>query len=431
MNLLTLSSAFLRANPLNSLLNLLLLALGMGTIVMLLLVSQQLEERLWRDARGIDLVIGAKGSPLQLILSSIYHTDVPTGNIPLSEVKPLMTHRMVKTAIPLALGDNYHGYRIVGTTSAYPAHYQASLAQGRFWKQPLEATLGAEVAQQTGLKISDHFVGSHGLTYHTDFKGHIHEQYKYTVVGLLKPTGTVIDRLILTDMETVWQVHEEQHEAHTHEHEHEAHADEHEHEAETDEHKHEADTDEHEHEEPAHEITALLIRYQSPLATVSFPRMVNSQSALQAASPAYETARLLQLVGFGIDTLRAFGILLIFMATLSMFIALYHSLAERRYDLAIMRTLGASKARLLWQLLFEGILLALLGSLLGLLFGHVVTEMLGLWLNQSHQLQLTGWAYVISEAWLLILAILIGTASALLPAIQAYRVDIAHVLSQG
>jgi putative ABC transport system permease protein len=397
MNLFTLSRAYLQANPLNTLLNLLLLTLGMGIIVVLLLFSQQVEEKLLRDARGIDLVIGAKGSPLQLILSSIYHIDVPTGNIPLTLAEKLMAHKMVKTAIPMALGDNYHGYRIVGTTSAYPWHYEASLAQGRLWKQPLEAVLGAEVAQQTGLAVGAHFIGAHGLTHSTHVGEHLHQEYEYTVTGILKPTGTVIDRLVLTNVETVWKVHEEQYE----------------------------------HRKPELEITALLIQYQSPLAAVSFPRMVNSQSALQAASPAYETARLLKLVGFGLDTLRAFGILLILMATLSMFIALYHSLAERRYDLAIMRTLGASRVRLLWQLLFEGILMALLGTVLGLLLGHIVTEILGLWLNQTQQLHITGWTYVTQEYTLLILAILIGAVSALLPAIQAYRTDIANTLSYG
>jgi putative ABC transport system permease protein len=463
MNLFRLSGAYLRANPLNTLLNLLLLALGMGTIVVLLLFSQQLQEKLLRDARGIDLVVGAKGSPLQLILSSIYHVDTPTGNIPLSEAEELMAHKWVKSAIPLALGDNYQGYRIVGTTLAYPAHYQAQLAQGRFCEKPLEATLGAEVARETGLQMGAQFIGAHGLT--GGFGENLHDEHQYTVTGILKPTGTVMDRLILTNIETVWAVHEVEHENHGHAeseehevHENEAHTDEeveHENHAESEEHEvheNEAHTDEevehenhaeseedevhgnegHTDEENAHDdqaITALLIKYQSPLAAVSFPRTVNSRHALQAASPAFETARLLKLLGFGLDTLRAFGILLIITATLSMFIALYHSLAERRYDLAIMRTLGASKIRLLWQLLFEGILIALLGTVLGLLLGHLVTEILGVWLNQTQQLYLTGWTYVTQEYQLLLLAILIGSVSALLPAIQAYRTDIAKTLS--
>lgn len=412
MNLFSLSSAYLRVNPLNTLLNLLLLTLGMGTIVLLLLFSQQLGEKLLQDAHGIDLVVGAKGSPLQLILSSIYHADVPTGNIPLSEVHALTTHKLVKTAIPLALGDSYHGYRIVGTTPAYPAHYEADLAQGRLWEKSLEATLGAEVARQTGLDIGAHFVGAHGLMRGTDVGEHLHESHEYTVVGILKPTDTIIDHLVLTAIETVWEVHEAQHE-------------------------HEDETRGHEHEseglkvDTEHEITALLIQYQSPLAAASLPRQVNSQSALQAASPALETVRLLELVGFGTSTLRLFGILLIIVAVLNIFVTLYHTLAERCYDLAIMRTLGASKMRLLWQLLFEGILMTFLGTLLGFLWGHSMASLLGTWLNQTQQLHLTGWTYVSQEYGLLGLALLIGIVSALIPAIQAYRTDIARILSRG
>lgn len=419
MNLLTLSLANLRSNWLTTWLNLSLLALGMGTIVLLLLLSQSLEEKLSRDSHGIDLVIGAKGSPLQLILSNIYHADVPTGNIPLSEAQKWMSHPLVKTAIPLALGDNYLGYRIVGTTAAYPLHYGALLAQGRLWNKGLEATLGAAVAQQTGLEVGALLTGAHGLV----AGGHQHSDDKYVVTGILKPTGTVIDRLILTGIESVWEIHKEGGGKHDERSQEEEHSER--------EHSHEAFS----HEEIDHfsqrEITALLIQYQSPLAAVSLPRLINSKTTLQAASPAYEIARLLKLIGFGIGTLRAIGVLFIIMATLSMFIALYQALEKRRYDLAIMRTLGASKVRLMWQLWFEGLLLATLGTLLGLGLGHVVTEVIGWWLNPVQQLHLTGWTYVKPELGLLVLAVVIGSVAALLPAIQAYRTDIARTLSSG
>jgi putative ABC transport system permease protein len=397
MNFLSLSWAYLRAEPLNMFLNLLLLTLGMGTIVVLLLFNQQLEDRLSSDSQGIDLVVGAKGSSLQLVLSSIYHADTPIGNIPLSEVKELIQHQMVKTAIPLALGDNYQGYRIVGTTSAYPLHYKATLDKGRFWEIPLEVILGAEVAQDTGLEVGTQFFGRDGFTP----TGQINDNYKYTITGLLKPTGTVIDRLILTNLETSWKIHQA--------------------------HYNSEYPNEKVIEQTNKELTALLIQYKSPLANLS--QQINNKGTLQAVSPADETTRLLKLIGFGIDTLRAFGILLITTATLGMFITLYHALKERRYDLAIMRTLGASKARLLFQLLFEGIVMAMIGTLLGILLGHVVTEMLGQWLSQAQQLHITGWTYVKQEYTLIGLALLIGSLSALFPAIQAFRTDIAKTLS--
>src|ERR1700693_5461742 len=110
MNLFGLSLAYLRARALNAALNVLLLGLGVGTIVVLLLFSHQLEQRLERDARGIDLVVGAKGSPLQLILSSVYHVDIPTGNIRLEDAEKLKTNPLIKSTVPLALGDSYEGF---------------------------------------------------------------------------------------------------------------------------------------------------------------------------------------------------------------------------------------------------------------------------------------------------------------------------------
>lgn len=398
MNLLTLSLTYLRARALTSVLNLLLLALGIGTIVVLLLFSAQLEDRLTRDARGFDLVVGAKGSPLQLILSSIYHVDVPTGNIPLAEAEALRKHRLVRAAIPLALGDSYRGFRIVGTEHTYPAHYGATLAEGHLWQKPLEATIGAQVAAATGLRVGGTLVGSHGLA----GEGEEHGEHAYRVVGVLAATGSVMDRLILTPVESVWLVHEEQHGA--------------------------AGGEEADHEEDR-EITALLIRYASPLAAATLPRLINNQSALQAASPQFESARLLTLLGVGLDTLRAFGLLLIGTAALGVFVALYNAMQERRYDLALMRSLGATRGTLLRQVLLEGLLLAGAGTAVGIGLGHGVAELLGLLLPDARAMGLTGLAWLPQEFSLLLLAASVGLVAAALPAAQAYRTDIAATLA--
>ncbi|MCG8361515.1 MAG: ABC transporter permease, partial [Kiloniellales bacterium] len=123
MSLLGLTLAYLRQRPVAALLSGLLLALGVATVVALLLFGAQMQDRLTRDAKGIELVVGAKGSPLQLVLSAVYHADIPTGNILLKDAKPLLAHPQVRQAIPLALGDSVQGVRIVGTDHRYPAHY--------------------------------------------------------------------------------------------------------------------------------------------------------------------------------------------------------------------------------------------------------------------------------------------------------------------
>ena len=154
MNLLTLTAGYLRARALNTALQVVLLALGIGTITLLLLATVQFEQRMQRDAEGIDLVVGAKGSPLQIILSAIYHVDVPTGNISYTQARAIAAHRAVKKVIPLALGDSYRGFRIVGTTHDYVAHYGARLAAGQLWWQPLDAVLTGQAGGQSAMTCS-------------------------------------------------------------------------------------------------------------------------------------------------------------------------------------------------------------------------------------------------------------------------------------
>ena len=402
MNLATLSASYLRARPLNTVLSLVLLALGVATIVLLILVVSQLEERMHRDARGIDLVVGAKGSPMQLILSGIYHVDAPTGNIPLSSVEILSSNKMVKRAIALALGDSWKGYRIVGAPRAYPEHYGATLESGRLHDKPMEAVLGAEVAARTGVAVGGTFTGAHGIGAEG---GAEHAEAPYTVVGMLNRTNSVLDRLVLTSIESVWQVHEE----------------------------HQGPEDEADRKalEEAREVTVVLVQYASPLAAATLPRQINAQSELQAASPAYETARLFRIVGVGIEALRAFALVLIAAAGLSVFIALYNALEERRYDLAVMRTLGASRAKLFGLLMTEGVVLSLLGAMLGLALGHVLASALGTWLEATQHYPVSGLEWRPEELWVVAVALGVGVLAALLPAWRAYRTEVSRTLAQG
>ena len=204
MNVLGLAWAYARRRPLATVLNVALLAVGVATITLVILLSRELEDRLAREAAGIDLVVGAKGSPLQIVLAGIYHADVPPGNVPLAAVEALARRPLVRQVIPLALGDSFRGFRIVGTEPAFVAHYGASLAQGRGWTAPMEAVLGSEVARASGLAVGASFAGAHGLAE----GGGDHAEVRYRVVGVLAPAGRVIDRLVLTGIDSVWEVHE-------------------------------------------------------------------------------------------------------------------------------------------------------------------------------------------------------------------------------
>lgn len=409
---------YLKAKPLNTLLNIFLLALGIAVITILLLFNKQLQENITKNGRGIDLVVGAKGSPLQLILCNIFHVDFPTGNIKLNEAERISRNRLVKQAIPLALGDSYQSYRIVGTSKEYADLYEMQLDQGEWWSNNLEVTIGSTVATLGKLKIGDSFSSAHGLV----DGGHAHDAHKFIVKGIMKSSNTVLDNLILTNVESVWIMHEE----------------------------HGDDGEEHHHDtetvgdttfihsklipsvsstDSVHEITSMLIEYRSPMGAVQMPRFVNSQSNLQAASPAFETARLFSILGVGVDILMGFAYVLIFISGLSIFIALYNSLKERRYDLAIMRSMGASRFKIVGTILLEGSTLTLFGSVIGILMGHGVMEMLAMFMEETQKAGVKGFIFY-SEEWILLSgSVLLGLICAVLPAIQAYKTDISKVLA--
>lgn len=407
MNLLLLVWNYLKARKLNTFLNVLLLALGMGVIVIVLLFSNQITRNIEDNSKGIDLVVGAKGSPLQLILCNIFHIDLPTGNIPLFQAERLARHPLVKQAIPMSLGDSYAGYRIVGTARTYPQHYQAELSTGRWWQQPLEVTVGSNVASLAGLSVGDHFHSAHGVS----SDGHAHEDHDYVVVGIMGPTHGVIDNLILTSVESMWIVHDLMHAG------------------DSAQQAPSTLVPSVSSKDSTLEITSLLIQYRSAMGAIQLPRLVNATTSLQAASPAFESARLFSIVGVGVEVLQAFGYLLILISALSIFIALYNSLKERRYDLAIMRALGASRGKLVVTLLTEGMLLSLTGSLLGLLLAHGVVEILSSSVPAFQKTGITGLVFL-GEEWIILGgSLLLGILCALIPAVQAYRVDISEVLS--
>lgn len=398
MSTWSLAWRYLWARPLATVLNLLLLTLGLAAITLLLLVRTQIDRAFERDLAGIDAVVGAKGSPLQLILSGVFHLDVPTGNIPLAEAQALAQDARVAQLIPLSLGDSYRGFRIVGTTRDYPAHYGAELAQGAWWQVPMEAVLGAQVARSTGLAVGGQFAGAHGL----GAGGEEHGDEPYRVSGVLAPCGCVLDRLVLTSSESVWRVHEGEPE----------------------------DEAERQALEADREITLALVRYRSPLAAVTFPRYVNSATSLQAAAPALEITRLLRMVGVGTDVLRGFAAVLLLTAGLSVFIALWSAVREHRADLALLRMLGAPPHRVAGLLLAEALWLGALATVLGLAAGHGLTGLLGWMLDNDQSVPLRGAIWLVEELWVPALALTVAALASALPVLAAYRSSAVSLLNE-
>jgi putative ABC transport system permease protein len=399
MNLLQLAWRWLWGRPLVAAMNALLLALGIGAMSFVSLVGEQLDQAVQRDLAGIDLVVGAKGSPLQLILAGVFHLDAPTGNIPLATIEQLRQNPMVARVVPLALGDSLQGFRIVGSSAGYLTLYDARLASGRLWQQPLEAVLGADVVRVTGLAEGQTFAGTHGLA----LDGEAHGHTPYTVTGHLARCGCVLDRLVLTDLRSVWAVHE------IHRFDEDPQADE------------AARRDQ-------REVTLALVSYRTPLAAAMLPRWVNAMDGLQAAAPALESARLLRMVGVGTDVLRGFGLLLLLVAGLSVFIALFHAVREREPDLAMMRMLGAPPARLVALIAAESLCLAAVGAAAGLLLGHGLTALLGVYLQADRSLAVTGIWWSATTPALAALSVVLALAAAAIPAWRASRLDVTLLL---
>ena len=388
---------FLWSRPLAAALNLLLLSLGLASITLVLLVNHQIQQAFARDLAGIDVVVGAKGSPLQLILSGVFQIDTPTGNVPLAEVQALQANPQVAKLIPISMGDSFKGYRIIGTTPDYVSHYAGVMASGALWQAPMQAVLGAKVARDTGLRVGDSFAGSHGL----GGGGHAHGQTPYTVTGVLAPGGSVMDRLILTPTESVWRVHEKDTAL---------------------------DVQDQKILEEEREVTLALIQYRSPLAAVTFPRFINTTTDMQAAAPAVEISRLLGLIGIGADVLRAFAGVLLLTAGVSVFIALWSAVRERRADLALLRMLGAAPRQLAALLWCEAVWLALLATLLGLAMGQGVAALVAVALDVDKSLSLSALSWPPALMVVPALALAVAAASALLPTWEAYRVSVLELL---
>lgn len=449
----------------STILSVLLTAFGVAILLVIYISGDSFEKQLTNNSKNIDLVVGAKGSPMQLILSSLFHVDNPTGNISLAEANEVANNPLIQLAVPISLGDNYKGHRIIGTDSSYLELYELSIKDGNIWNKSFEVVLGSEVARKNNLKIGDQIHSAHGLSE----DAHVHDDHPFRIVGILSPSNSVVDNLILTNLASVWEVHGiDHHDEHIHDescnhddhdhssHEHKNH--DHSHSAPSDkadhEHNHDED-DEHNHlhteelvseksmtmnngfiknigqdmiEEHGLEITALLIKYSSPAAISVIPRMINQSTHMQAASPAIESARIFSLLGVGLDSLEILAYAIMIIAALSVFISLYNALKSREYDLAIMRTMGASKSKLFTLIIAEGSVITLIGGIVGLIVGHLILAYITTQTSQSSDF-INAFKVYSFELVILLAALLIGLVASFIPAFKAYNTTISKTLA--
>ena len=444
----------------STLLSILLTAFGVAILTVIYISSDTFEKQLDNNSKNIDLVIGAKGSPLQLILSTLYHVDNPTGNISLEEANKIANNPFIQTAVPISLGDNFKGHRIVGTDTSYLSLYQLKVGQGRVWQKSFEVVVGSEVARKQQITIGQQITSSHGLS----AGAHSHDENPFTVVGILDRSNSVVDNLLFCNLESVWEVHgighhhehiegagHEHGDEHEHEHAHQHATEDHDHE-QSEDHGHDHATEGHGHEEGElvqerpqpeglvknigedmmeHrdiEITALLVKYSSPAAIAVLPRLINQSTHMQAASPAIESSRIFSLLGVGLDSLAVLAYVIMAIAGLSIFISLYNALKDRKYDMAIMRTMGASKTKLFSLVIVEGLVITLIGGMVGLIFAHIALYFIGTQTSQSADF-IEAFKIYPKEFWILLGAAILGLIASIIPSFKAYNTTISKILA--
>ena len=486
------------------------IGLGVALVVGVMVIHGVVSQTFRRSGEGYDLIVGAKGSRLELVLNTVYHIGKPVGTLSHEYYEEFESGRFagdVELAVPCCMGGNYKGFRVVGTTpdmfdeipfSRNQVEYGAGedgteeekeearrreqdkfidsktlFAEGENfgWGDFYSGVIGATVSRKTGLKVGDTFRPVHGFDAE---QGEEHDEF--TVVGVLKPTGSANDRALFINIEGFWEIHSHGHyneeldvvsedqkatatetgDAHDHGEEDGHDHDGHDHGAK-DGHDHEAqghgEEDAHEHGEedgPAHgeeghvhtedcehsgerRVTAILIRTNEKqiARAMALPKIINQEGEAQAAMPAEEVTRLLEgIVGNIQAVLMVFAVMIVIVAGIGMMVSIYNSMSERRHEIAVMRALGARRTTVMSIILLESILLSLGGGFLGLVLGHGLIGLLAPTIMEHtgvvvHALQFQA-AELILIPGLVFMASIVGY----LPAVIAYRTEVAESLSE-
>lgn len=423
MNIGKISLKNFRFKPLYTFLSVLILSVSIALLLGIQKLEKSLKHQMDTNLGEIDMVVGAKGSPLQLVLSSVLHIDNPTGNISYDEAKTLAKNPMIGQTVPISYGDNYQGYRIVGTTHDFASIYGAEIENGRSMEKSMEVVLGATLAEKTNLKIGDSFQSSHGLA---ETGGHEHDD-QLTVVGIYKPTGKVIDRLLVTPLETIWDVHQHV------EHDEADHVDEdYENEREHQEgHEHlNGDHDEADLvEQQNQEITAMLVSFRNPMALLNLPRTINENTNMQAALPKFELDRLYQFTGVGFKAISGIAYIILAISCITIFINIYRMVRDRAFDLALMRTYGATNFQLVKMVAYEGLLIALISFVFGALLSYFGVYFIFQMISEQYKQQMPfGFSYheFVDTGLLVIAMVLLAVTFSIHPII---KMNISKILS--
>ena len=414
MNTLRIVYKNIKQRSLSSMLTILSVLLGVGLVTAILILKNESEDAFNQTATGYEIIVGPKGSSLQLTLSTVYQIGLPIHNMPIKVYYLLKNDKRVRLAIPYIFGDNYKNFRITGTVSElfsefeYKKGIRYKLDEGSFFSNDFEAVIGKEVADKTGLKTGDTFSGSHGIESYEGASEHSEKKFKVT--GILSRTFTPSDRVIFVSMNSVWELHNHENENNGSE-------------------------DHHIISDSMKTISAVLLKLKSPVFFDLLRRQINENKYeginAQAVLPLFEIKQLFDIIGNINSVILVIAYLVIFTAAVSILVSIYNSMNERMREIAIMRSLGARRFLIMKIIIFEGMFLSAAGALLGCIAGHAAVFFLQEKISGLSGIKISGFVFSMFEVYLITGTVILGIIVSIIPAVKAYRTDVSKNLNSG
>lgn len=397
----------LKCNTLSTIITSFSIALACGLMMAVYAFKEQARDAFIMKDLGYDAVVGAKGSQLQLVLNSIYHLEQSPGNISWELYQSLKQNRMVKTAIPMAVGDNYYGYRIVGTTGEIFTHEENAIALSKgklFDESKSQALVGSIVAEKTGLKVGDKIKPYHGLTFNPE---EMHDN-EFEIVGILENTNTPNDRVIWIPINSFYRM--DGHVLRGSGNDFEA--------------KYQKEIpDEHK------EVSAVLVEFRSPLLAQRIAAQINRGTQATIAYPvATVMLDLFDKVGWVHKVLEMVTWLIMLVAAATVLVSIYNTLNDRRREFAILRSLGAPGSNLVNIILSQAFILSLLGVAGGFVFYGTILTVAGQIIRAQTGVLIEIFRFSHILWFGPVTMILMSLFVALIPAFKAYKTDVAENL---
>jgi putative ABC transport system permease protein len=393
-----------------------LVAISAGLLLAILSLRTAGERAFERGTGNAQLLVSRDGSPLVSVLNGLFYANPPKAPIDRAKLESIRTSFPWTMFVPMAVGDNYRSFPVVATVPAFFTVFEPvanepwKFAEGRAFERSFEVVLGSAVARETGLRLGAKLVVTHGSGKSregADEHAHVHEEYEYTVVGILEPTGSPHDRALFTDLDSCWILHA-----------HDRFEREGTHKTVT-----AADlTDE------DRVVTGVLMRVPRTPSLVSEYDRLRRDGSITVAIPANEVQRLFTIVS-SIDVLfLAMAGATVISSAFAILLAMVNSMGERRRQVAILRVLGASKARIFWLVLTESTLIGLIGSAIGVALCALALFFATAWMREAHGIAIAPELDLRSAIVVAMATTALAALAGVVPSLLAYRTSVAKHL---